>query len=91
MSNQLLKANAVAERLNISRSQAFILMRNGELPVIRIGKLVRVRPDDLEMFIINKISVDPEEALKAKLAAVTARVENEQSTVPQRKINHVQS
>ena len=78
MSMQLLKANAVAERLNISRSQAFTLMRNGDLKVVRIGKLVRVRPEDLEIFITRNLSSnpDPEMGLKAKLAAGTASVEN---------------
>lgn len=51
MNNHLLKAKEVAERLNISRSQAFALMRNGDLSTVRFGKLVRVREEDLEYFI----------------------------------------
>jgi excisionase family DNA binding protein len=51
MSDHLLKAKEVAERLNISRSQAFALMRNGNVPIVKFGKLVRVRPEDLEEFI----------------------------------------
>ncbi len=51
MENKLLKAKEVAERLNVSRSQAFYLMRNGEITTVRFGKLVRVREEDLESFI----------------------------------------
>jgi len=51
MSNHLLKARDIAERLNISRSQAFTLMRNGDLSTVKFGKLVRVREEDLENFI----------------------------------------
>jgi excisionase family DNA binding protein len=52
MSNHLLKGNDVAERLNISRSQAFAMMRNGNIPTVRFGeRCVRVRPEDLEAFI----------------------------------------
>jgi excisionase family DNA binding protein len=51
MSNHLLKAKEVAEKLNISRSQAFALMRNEQIPVVRFGRCVRVRPEDLEEFI----------------------------------------
>jgi len=51
MSIHLLKARDLAERLSISRSQAFCLMRNGEIPTVKFGKLVRVREEDLENFI----------------------------------------
>jgi excisionase family DNA binding protein len=51
MNNRLLKGNDVAERLNISRTQAFILMQRGDIPTVRIGKLVRVLMEDLEKFI----------------------------------------
>jgi excisionase family DNA binding protein len=72
MNNQLLKANEVAQRLNISRSQAFTLMRNGELPTVRFGRLCRVRPEDLEDFIIQNLSGNPEINFKTELAAATA-------------------
>ena len=52
MNAHLLKANEVSERLNISRSLAFALMRDGTLPTIRFGRCVRVRPQDLEQFIL---------------------------------------
>ncbi len=55
MNPHLLKAKEVAERLNISRSQAFYLMRNGDIATVRFGKLTRVRPEDLEAFIENNL------------------------------------
>ena len=49
--NSLLKAVDVAKRLNISRSLAYQLMESGEIPTIRIRKLVRVYETDLEQYI----------------------------------------
>jgi len=49
--SKLLKAGEVAERLNISKSFAYSLMKTGQLPTVQIGGSVRVRPQDLEDFI----------------------------------------
>ena len=46
--NPLLKAGDIAIRLNISRSLAYQLMESGEIPTVRIRKLVRVYEPDLE-------------------------------------------
>jgi excisionase family DNA binding protein len=43
----LLKGNDVARMLNISRAFAYQLMRQGEIPTIRISNAVRVRKEDL--------------------------------------------
>lgn len=51
----LLKAEEVAEILNISRSFAFQLMRRGEIPTVRLGKSVRVRPADLQQYIVENL------------------------------------
>jgi excisionase family DNA binding protein len=58
MSNQnviteicLLKGNDVARLLNISRAFAYQLMRQGEIPTIKIGNAVRVRKEDLLAYI----------------------------------------
>ena len=51
----LLKGKEVAELLNISRSQAYNLMRTGAIPTIRFGRCVRVRRSDLESFIRENI------------------------------------
>ena len=50
MSN-LLKAEEVAERLNVSRSFAYSLMKSGQLPSVHLGRSVRVNPRDLEKYI----------------------------------------
>lgn len=47
----LLRGDDVAARLNISRSAAFRLMQCGEIPVVRLGRSVRVHPTDLDRFI----------------------------------------
>lgn len=52
----LLTGNDVARILNVSRSFAYILMRRGEIPTVRIGRSVRVRPGDLERFIEANIT-----------------------------------
>ena len=51
--NHLLKAVDVAKRLNISRSLAYQLMQSGEIPTVRIRKLVRVYEPDLENYILK--------------------------------------
>ena len=48
---KLLKANEVAELLSVSRSFAYALMQTGQLPIVHLGRSVRVRPEDLEKFI----------------------------------------
>ena len=52
---RLLTADDVAERLQISRSFAYTLMCRGELPPVRLGRAVRVRPQDLEEFIKSSV------------------------------------
>jgi len=52
-SNQLLKAEQVAERLRISRALAYRLMQTGEIPTVRFSRTVRVCEADLEDFILQ--------------------------------------
>ncbi len=40
--SQLLKAERVAQHLDISKSKAYQLMQTGTLPTIRIGRSLRV-------------------------------------------------
>ena len=56
MNTHLLRAQEVAAVLNVSRSQAFALMRNGDLATVRFGRSVRVRPEDLEEFIEKNLN-----------------------------------
>ena len=48
---RLLTGKDVAHLLKISSSQAYKLMRRGELPAVHIGKSIRVKPEDLDAFI----------------------------------------
>lgn len=47
----LLKPQDIAQRLNISRAMAYKLLATGELPTVRMGRIVRVREADLEAYI----------------------------------------
>jgi excisionase family DNA binding protein len=47
----LLRISEVAEALSISRSSAYVLIRTGEIPVVRIGRSVRVSTYDLQSWI----------------------------------------
>lgn len=48
---KLLKPQDVATILNVSRSFAYLLLQSGQLPIVRLGKSVRVRVEDIEAFI----------------------------------------
>ncbi|MCJ7624287.1 MAG: helix-turn-helix domain-containing protein [Anaerolineaceae bacterium] len=48
---RLLKPNEVAELLNVSRAMSYHLLQSGQIPVVRINRAVRVKPDDLRSFI----------------------------------------
>jgi excisionase family DNA binding protein len=50
---KLLRPNEVAGLLNVSRSYAYLLIQTGAIPVVRIGKSCRVKPQDLQAFIDN--------------------------------------
>jgi|HubBroStandDraft_4_1064222.scaffolds.fasta_scaffold4346718_1 excisionase family DNA binding protein len=47
----LLTAAEVADRLNISLRTVRRLIKNGMLPIVRIGRLVRIRPEALAALI----------------------------------------
>jgi excisionase family DNA binding protein len=51
VANRLLKAKEVAETLQVSRSQVYKMMQLGEIPTVRVGTAVRIRPSDLDEFI----------------------------------------
>lgn len=50
-SNQLLRADQVADRLQISRALAYRLMKTGVIPTVRFVGSVRVQESDLQDFI----------------------------------------
>ena len=52
----LLTADDVARVLNCSQSMAYRLMQDGSIAVVRLGRAVRVRPQDLDEFIQSRLS-----------------------------------
>ena len=53
---RLLKAEDIASILNISLGFAYQLMKRGAVPTVRLGRAVRVRPSDLEDYMLSKLS-----------------------------------
>ncbi|MEX1248669.1 MAG: helix-turn-helix domain-containing protein [Anaerolineales bacterium] len=53
---QLLRAREVAKILNISLALSYRLMQMGEIPCVRIGTAVRVRPEDLDAYIDSNLT-----------------------------------
>ncbi len=51
MISKLLRGEEVAEILNISKAFAYRLMAEGQIPTIKMGRAVRVRPEELDRFI----------------------------------------
>jgi excisionase family DNA binding protein len=58
MSDNLLTAAEVADRLRVSTMTVYRLIRRGELPAVRVGRNYRVREPDLEAFLDQQV-VDP--------------------------------
>jgi excisionase family DNA binding protein len=58
LKEKLLTAVEVSQLLGISRSKAYLLMRQREIPAITIGKNVRVKIEDLEEYIQNHRSLN---------------------------------
>jgi excisionase family DNA binding protein len=52
---RLLKGEEVADILQVSRSFAYQLLRQGDIPVVRLGRAVRVRSEDLQRFIESNV------------------------------------
>jgi excisionase family DNA binding protein len=56
--DRLLNADDVAKLFKISKSMAYKLIREGEIPAIKLGRLVRVRRSDLAAFINDNVRFD---------------------------------
>jgi len=52
----LLRTSEVAAVLGIGRTEVFELLRNGDLPVVRLGRCVRVPRTALAMWIAERTS-----------------------------------
>ncbi len=48
---KLLRASEVASLLRVPLARVYELARNGTLPVVRIGRQVRVHPDELDRWL----------------------------------------
>ncbi len=53
MSEPLLRLPEAAAELSVSLSTVKRLVAAGELPVVRVGSAVRVRPEDLRRFVLG--------------------------------------
>jgi excisionase family DNA binding protein len=49
--DRLLTVKDIQDRLNVSRSMAWKLIYNGEIPHVKVGRCVRVRESDVAVFI----------------------------------------
>jgi excisionase family DNA binding protein len=56
MITKLLRGGDVAQILDVSKAYAYRLMATGQIPIIRLGRSVRVRQEDLEAFINNNVT-----------------------------------
>jgi len=55
MERVFLRAEEVAKRLQISRAQAYMLIRRGQIPSIRLGRSVRVPEAALDAWIAEQL------------------------------------
>jgi excisionase family DNA binding protein len=55
-SEPLLNMSQTARKLNLSRSYIYRLIQEGWLPVVRFGKLLRFRPEDVEALIGQSVA-----------------------------------
>ncbi|NMC63347.1 MAG: helix-turn-helix domain-containing protein [SAR324 cluster bacterium] len=49
--DKLLNAQDIARLLQVSKPQVYLMMRRGDFPIVKMGRLVRVRQSIIEAFI----------------------------------------
>jgi len=49
--DRLLNAQDIAKILKVSKPQVYVMMRRGDFPVVKMGRLVRARESAVEKFI----------------------------------------
>jgi len=54
---QLLRLPEVAERLQVSMPTVRRLVKDGKIRTVRVGRVIRVRPMDLESYIQGSINI----------------------------------
>jgi excisionase family DNA binding protein len=53
MNDQWMTPEQVAKILNFSRSYIYTLLRSGELPSVRVGRVYRITPAGLNQFLLK--------------------------------------
>ena len=56
----LFRIHEVCEVLGLSRSKVYQLISAGDLPVVRVGKSVRVTAEDLSLWVTKLTELQPE-------------------------------
>ena len=74
MEAKLLTPAVVAEILRVSMAKAYTLLKQGEIPVVRIGKNVRVRREDLERYINDKAGSSPSQRAETTDGGLSPRL-----------------
>ena len=59
MNEKLLTPEQVAERLQVTERTVYGWLRRGKLPALKLGRLWRIRPEDLEAFLENARKMPP--------------------------------
>ena len=59
MAEYLLTVKDLAERWQVTERYIRMLLKRGELPYLKIGKLVRIPPDAAEAFVQDKAVESP--------------------------------
>lgn len=55
----LLTVDEAAEYLRVSRRQVYNLVRAGDLPAVRVGQRLRIRPDDVDAYLEQRLEPVP--------------------------------
>lgn len=89
MAAKLLKVTDVANVLNISRSKAYSMLDQGDIPSIRMGKLRRVHPEVLNQFIIDNQSDNNGSLRDSQYLFTQSKLENiDTNFSSEKEINH---
>ena len=63
---RLLRVNDVADRLSVAGVTVRRLISRGDLKAIRVGKAIRVRPEDVESYLQGRLVTVADEAKEEK-------------------------
>ncbi len=65
MEKPFLTLEEVAEYLNVDYQLVYKLVRTGQLPAVKIGRIFRIRPTELEAYLVEN-TLSPLKSLKKK-------------------------